>query len=98
VTKGGKVHIKQAEGRLAGNFGRSSLPKSACRDGHRRDHRSRCGALSGSLTNYGIRDDFIRKFGETIPERSSPLFVLFRSVREDKVLPEIEASTTRLGC
>jgi uncharacterized membrane protein len=46
-------------------------------------------ALSGSLTDYGIPDDFIRKFGETILEGSSTLFMLFRSVTEDKVLPEI---------
>jgi len=47
------------------------------------------GALSGSLADYGIPDDFIKKLGETIPEGSSALFVLFRSVTEDKVLPEI---------
>ena len=54
------------------------------------------GALSGSLTDYGIRDDFIRKLGETIPEGSSALFVLFRSVTEDKVLPEIEPYKPRV--
>ena len=54
------------------------------------------GALSGSLTDYGIRDDFIRKLGETIPEGSSALFVLFRSVTEDKVLPEIERYKPRV--
>ena len=47
------------------------------------------GALSGSLADYGIPDDFIKKLGATIPEGSSALFVLFRSVTEDKVLPEI---------
>jgi len=47
------------------------------------------GALAGSLIEYGIPDDFVRKLGETIPEESSALFVLFRSVSEDKVLPEI---------
>jgi len=54
------------------------------------------GALSGSLTDYGIRDDFIKKLGETIPEGSSALFVLFRSVTEDKVLPEIEPYKPRV--
>ena len=54
------------------------------------------GALSGSLSDYGIRDDFIRKIGETIPEGSSALFVLFRSVTEDKVLPEIERYKPRI--
>jgi uncharacterized membrane protein len=44
----------------------------------------------GQHADYGINDDFIRKLGETIPAGSSALFVLFRSVTEDKVLPEIE--------
>lgn len=54
------------------------------------------GALSGSLADYGIRDDFIRKVGETIPEGTSALFVLFRSFAEDKVLPEIEKYKPRI--
>jgi len=54
------------------------------------------GALSGSLSDYGIRDDFVRKVGETIPEGSSALFVLFRSVTEDKVLAEIEPFKPRI--
>lgn len=54
------------------------------------------GALSGSLADYGIQDDFIRKIGETIPEGSSALFVLFRSVTEDKVLPVIEPYKPRI--
>src|SRR6516164_4876856 len=54
------------------------------------------GALSGSLADYGIRDDFVRKLGETIPAGSSALFVLFRSITEDKVLPEIEPYKPRV--
>ena len=54
------------------------------------------GALSGSLIDYGIRDDFVRKLGETIPEGSSALFVLFKNVTEDKVLPEIEPFKPRV--
>jgi uncharacterized membrane protein len=54
------------------------------------------GALSGSLADFGIRDDFVRKIGETIPEGSSALFVLFRSITEDKVLPEIEPYKPRI--
>jgi multidrug efflux pump subunit AcrB len=34
-------------------------------------------ASSGSLSDYGNRDDFVKKLGETIPERSSALFMLF---------------------
>jgi len=54
------------------------------------------GALSGSLADYGIRDDFIKKLSQTIPENSSALFVLFRSMTEDKVLPEIEPYKPRV--
>lgn len=54
------------------------------------------GALSGSLADYGIRDDFIKKLSETIPPNSSALFVLFRSVTEDKVLAEIEPFKPRV--
>lgn len=54
------------------------------------------GALSGSLADYGIRDDFIKKLGETIPEGSSALFILFKKVTEDKVLPEIEPYKPRI--
>jgi len=54
------------------------------------------GALAGSLTDYGIPDDFVKKLGDTIPKGSSALFVLFRSVNEDKVLPEIEKYKPRV--
>jgi uncharacterized membrane protein len=54
------------------------------------------GALAGSLSDYGIQDDFITKLGATIPVGSSALFVLFKSVTEDKVLPEIEPYKPRV--
>ena len=54
------------------------------------------GALSGSLADYGIRDDFIKKIGETIPNGSSALCVLFRSVTEDKVVAELEPYKPRV--
>jgi uncharacterized membrane protein len=54
------------------------------------------GALSGSLTDYGIPDDFVQKLGQTIPQGSSALFILFKSVTEDKVLPEIEPFKPRV--
>ena len=44
------------------------------------------GALSGSLTDYGIEDDFIKSLAETIPNNSSALFVLARKARLDPVL------------
>jgi len=54
------------------------------------------GAVSGSLNDYGINDNFIRKLGETIPVDSSALFVLVKSVTEDKVLAEIEPYKPRV--
>jgi uncharacterized membrane protein len=54
------------------------------------------GAVAGSLSDYGIPDDFIKKLGETIPKESSALFILFRTVNEDKVLPELKTYKPRL--
>ncbi|MCI0734809.1 MAG: DUF1269 domain-containing protein, partial [Beijerinckiaceae bacterium] len=54
------------------------------------------GALSGSLADYGINDDFIKKLSTTIPSDSSALFILFKKVTEDKVLPEIEPYKPRV--
>jgi uncharacterized membrane protein len=54
------------------------------------------GALAGSLTDYGIRDDFIKQLGATIPPGSSALFILFCNVNEDKVLPELKAYKPRI--
>ncbi len=54
------------------------------------------GALSGSLIDYGIDDKFVKKLGETIPVGSSALFVLVKSVTEDKVLPELEPYKPRV--
>lgn len=54
------------------------------------------GALTGSLAEYGIDDAFVKKLGETIPLGSSALFVLVRSVTEDKVLPELETYKPRV--
>ena len=100
--KGGKVHIKQAVnlttmGAAAGGM-RGAMwgalvgllfmnPLAGMAIGAITG--AGAGALSGSLADYGIPDDFIKKLGATIPEGSSALFVLFRSVTEDKVLPEI---------
>jgi uncharacterized membrane protein len=54
------------------------------------------GAWSGSLTDQGIRDDFVKRLGETIPENSSALFVLFKRVNQDKVVPDPEPNRPRL--
>jgi uncharacterized membrane protein len=107
--KGGKVHIKQAVnlGGLGATMGglRGALwgtlvgllflnPLAGMAIGGITG--AGVGALSGSLIDYGIRDDFIKKLGATIPEGSSALFVLFRSVTEDRVLPEIEPYKPRV--
>ena len=47
------------------------------------------GALSGSLSDYGIPDDFIRTLTETIPVNSSTLFILARKVQPEKILAEL---------
>jgi uncharacterized membrane protein len=54
------------------------------------------GALSGSMVDYGINDEFIKNLGKTIPKGSSALFVLIRSSTPDKVLPEIESYGPRV--
>ena len=50
------------------------------------------GALSGSMADYGIDDDFIKNLSETIPKDSSALFVLLRKFQPEKVLQELEQS------
>ena len=54
------------------------------------------GALSGSLADYGIPDSFVKKLGETIPNNSSALFILFKNLNMVKVLPEIEPYKPRV--
>ncbi len=48
------------------------------------------GALSGSLADYGINDDFIKQLGQSLSNNSSALFVLIKRSTADKVIPEIE--------
>ncbi len=47
------------------------------------------GALSGSLMDFGINDDFIKQIGETIKPDSSALFLLIRKAQPEKVLKEL---------
>ena len=54
------------------------------------------GALSGSLADYGINDEFIKSLGKTIPKGSSALFMLIKRSTPDKVLPEIEPFKPRV--
>lgn len=52
------------------------------------------GALSGSLTDYGIDDEFIKSLGNTIPNNSSALLV--RKVQPEKVLAEFSGLRGRV--
>ena len=54
------------------------------------------GALSGSMLDHGINDDFVKNLGKTIPKGSSALFVLVKHPTPDKVLPEIEPFKPRV--
>jgi len=54
------------------------------------------GAIRGSMSDYGINDEFIKNLGKTIPKGSSALFVLVRRSTPDKVLPEIERFKPRV--
>lgn len=47
------------------------------------------GALSGSLTDIGIDDNFIRELGNTIEPGTSAIFILVRKSTPDKVLEDL---------
>lgn len=47
------------------------------------------GGVSGSLSDYGIKDDFIKSLAETIPANSSALFILMRQAQTEKLLAEL---------
>jgi hypothetical protein len=47
------------------------------------------GALSGSLVDFGIDDNFIRQVADTLQPNTSALFVLVRKVQPEKVLAEL---------
>ncbi|MCX7111235.1 MAG: DUF1269 domain-containing protein [Proteobacteria bacterium] len=50
------------------------------------------GALSGSLTDVGINDDFMKEIAATFQPGTSALFVLARSTTPDKVMEELKGS------
>ena len=54
------------------------------------------GALAGSLTDYGINDDFIKSLAETIPNNSSALFILVRKAQPEKVLAELSGAQGKI--
>lgn len=49
------------------------------------------GALSGSLTDLGINDTFMKELGENLKPGGSAVFVLLKKVTGDKVLGRLES-------
>lgn len=47
------------------------------------------GALSGSVTDIGIDDNFIKEIGNTLEPGTSAIFVLVRKATPDKVLEDL---------
>ncbi len=47
------------------------------------------GAIAGSLSDYGIDDNFIKSLGDKMQPNTSAIFVSVRSAVADKVVPEI---------
>ena len=47
------------------------------------------GAASGSLTDLGINDGFMREVGETLPAGTAALFVLLRDSSPDRVIERL---------
>jgi uncharacterized membrane protein len=50
------------------------------------------GAVSGSLTDVGINDNFMKELAATMTPNSSTLFVLVRNATPDKVLDELKGT------
>lgn len=49
------------------------------------------GALSGSFTDIGVNDQFMRDLGKELQNNSSALFVLLKNASPDKFINELEA-------
>ncbi len=48
------------------------------------------GAMVGSVSDYGIKDTFIRKLGKELQPGSSALFFLVTNMTEDKMLEQMK--------
>jgi uncharacterized membrane protein len=53
------------------------------------------GAISGSLTDIGINDSFMKELGENLSPGTTALFVLLRKATPDKFLAGLQAFTGR---
>ncbi len=49
------------------------------------------GAASGSLSDVGINDDFMRELGETLPPGTAALCLLVREGTPDRVIERLRA-------
>ncbi|MEB3332163.1 MAG: DUF1269 domain-containing protein [Synechococcaceae cyanobacterium] len=49
------------------------------------------GAASGSLSDLGINDDFLRELGETLPVGSAALCLLVRDATPDRVIERLRS-------
>jgi uncharacterized membrane protein len=47
------------------------------------------GAVSGALTELGLKENFLKEIGDSLKPNSSVLFVLVRQATPDKVLEEL---------
>ncbi len=105
---GGRVHIKQSADRLEavpaegeernatwGSLAAIPFFKPLAGLMASAIHGVGVGPPSGSLADFGIRDDIINSLGSTIPKGTSALFVVFNSKIEDRVLAEIRAYNPR---
>lgn len=54
------------------------------------------GAISGSLSDYGIDDEFIKSLSSTIPNNTSALFILVRKAQPEKVLEELSGLDAKI--
>ena len=54
------------------------------------------GAISGSMMDFGINDDFIKELSGTLQNGSSALFILVRKATPDKVIAELEGYNGRI--
>ena len=93
----GKVRIKQsvdltAEGALRGGLWGSLIglvlggPLGMLLAG---STTAAFGAIAGSVNDYGIDDEFIKRVGDELKPGTSALFILLRQLVEDKVLDEL---------
>ncbi|WP_275426450.1 DUF1269 domain-containing protein [Vibrio variabilis] len=46
--------------------------------------------MSGSLSDFGVSNEFMKECGQALQNDSSALFLLVHNANADKVLPELE--------